>query len=263
MKSIWSVLICSVAYLLGQTVGATPPNTSASSAVSYEVGQGWVSHYFEEATQSRWFRFTTVGRRSYCIEAAQGSDSHVALDPSLSYYSDAAGISLAASNADGAGEPPMTAGARICFVDSSALNARSQRSVKLSTSITPSSGDNGYIRLRIFDTTLVSAVGVTDPNGALTNNHVALFNLSDSTVAVTITSLCSTDANGTTGLSTTPAVVTTMTPNQIVGFLPSCANGYYGNANAWARMWIAIPSASNKVVAMEKRIDVSTSIKLN
>jgi hypothetical protein len=95
-----------IAFLLfAPSVLATPPNTTAANAVSYEIGQGWVGHYFEESTQNRWFKFTTVGGRSYCIEAAQGSDSPVPLDPNLTYFFDAAGATTALTNSNGPNSP--------------------------------------------------------------------------------------------------------------------------------------------------------------
>jgi hypothetical protein len=137
---------------------ATPPNTTAANAVSYEIGQGWVSHYFEESTQNRWFKFTTVGGRSYCIEAAQGSDSPVPLDPNLTYFFDAAGATTALTNSNGPNQPAMTTGSRICFVDTTSLDTRTIRSTRLNVPIATGSGDNGYMRFRIYDTTVVAGI---------------------------------------------------------------------------------------------------------
>ena len=43
---------------------AGTPNTTAAGAVSYEVGQGWVTHAIDEAAQDRWFTFREVAGRS-------------------------------------------------------------------------------------------------------------------------------------------------------------------------------------------------------
>ena len=138
------------------STAATPENTVAPAAVSYEVDQGWVSHYFQESVQNRWFKFTTVGGRSYCIEAAQGSDTHIALNPNLTYYLDSTGNSPALSNDNGPNEPAMTLGARVCFVDTNVLDSRTIRTAKLNVPIAASSGDSGYFRFRVSDTTLVA-----------------------------------------------------------------------------------------------------------
>lgn len=150
------VIAVTTALCGGSLFAATAENTVAAAAVSYEVDQGWVSHYVQESAQNRWFKFTTVGGRSYCIEAAQGSDTHIALNPNLTYYLDSAGTSAALSNDNGTGEPAMTLGARICFVDNGTLDVRTVRSARLNVPIAASSGDNGYYRFRVTDTTVVA-----------------------------------------------------------------------------------------------------------
>jgi hypothetical protein len=54
---------------------ATAPNTTAAASVPYEVGHGWVTHYFDENVQTRWFRYGEVGGHSYCVEAVRGKSS--------------------------------------------------------------------------------------------------------------------------------------------------------------------------------------------
>jgi len=136
---------------VSSTTSATAPNTTAANAVSYEVGQGWVSHYIEETTQNRWFKFTTTGGRGYCVEAAQGSDSPVAFNPNVTVYGDAAGTSLMGSNDNGAFDPAMTLGSRYCFADTTTLDARTIRTIKLNVPVAAGSGDNGYMRLRVYE----------------------------------------------------------------------------------------------------------------
>lgn len=134
---------------------ATPVNTTAAAAVSYEVGQGWVSHYIDESTQNRWFKFTTVGGRGYCVEAAQGSDSPVALNPNVTVYTDVNGTTALGSNDNGSFDPPMTLGARYCFADSNTLDTRTVRTIRVNVPLTAGSGDNGYARLRVYESTIV------------------------------------------------------------------------------------------------------------
>lgn len=152
---ILSALLAAVASVAAQA--ATTPNTTVTGAVSYEVGQGWVSHYISEGTQNRWFKFTTTGGRGYCLEAAQGSDSQVAFNPNLTVYTDVNGTTVLGSNDNGSYEPAMTLGSRYCFVDTAALDTRTVRTVKLNVPVTASSGDDGYARLRIYDTTMAGS----------------------------------------------------------------------------------------------------------
>jgi hypothetical protein len=52
----------------------------------------------------------------------------------------------------------MTTGSRICFVDTTSLDARTIRSTRLNVPIATGSGDNGYMRFRIYDTTVVAGI---------------------------------------------------------------------------------------------------------
>ena len=149
--------------LLTASLGAAAgtPNTTAAGAVSYEVGQGWVTHAIDEAAQDRWFTFREVAGRSYCIEAAIGVATYVPLDPSLTLYSDTSGTTQLAANADGTSEPPMNKGARICYASSIAQTttspaANALRAFKVTTPITAGSGDSGFIRVRVVESTLVT-----------------------------------------------------------------------------------------------------------
>lgn len=142
------------------SVAATPPNITAAASVPYEVGQGWVTHYFDEAVQTRWFRFGETMGRSYCVEAVQGSVSPIQLDPNLNVYTDATGATVLASNGaltnnDGGGDPFFIKGSRICYISPLAWNVPSAiRAIKLNVPITAGSGDSGNIRLRVVETTL-------------------------------------------------------------------------------------------------------------
>ena len=141
---------------------ATPPNTTAVNSVPYEVGQGWVTHYFDEIIQTRWFRYGEVGGRSYCVEAVQGSVSPILLDPNLALFTDltgatplvASGVILA--NNDGAGEPFLVKGSRICYIAPGSFGVATIRTAKLNLPIAATSGDAGNVRLRIVETTLVA-----------------------------------------------------------------------------------------------------------
>lgn len=256
----WISGLC-VGLLATSVVYAAPPNTTASAAVSYEIGQGWVSHYFEQATPDRWFRFHTVGGRSYCIEAVQGSDSPIALNPNLVYYGDASGATALQTNLDGAAEPPMTTGSRLCFIDSGSLSTRTARSVKVSVPIVAGSGAAGFIRLRIYDTTIVGAVPVTDGSAMQTNGHIALFNLGTAAVSYRVTSMCT---PSTTPVAS-PVIVSTsgtLVANDIVALIPGCA-GSFGNPFAWGRLWIAVASPLDKLMAVQVRGDTGVNLRLN
>ncbi|MBE7522475.1 MAG: hypothetical protein HS109_08815 [Burkholderiales bacterium] len=140
---------------------AGTPNTTAAGAVSYEVNQGWVTHAIDEAAQDRWFVFREVGGRSYCIEAGVGVATYVPLDPNLTLYSDGAGTTQLAANSDGTSEPGMNKGARICYASTQSLTTSSPapstlRSFRVNVPIAGGSGDSGFVRVRVVETTLVS-----------------------------------------------------------------------------------------------------------
>jgi hypothetical protein len=142
-------------------VSATPPNTTAANSVPYEVGQGWVTHFFDEVSQTRWFKYGEVGGHSYCIEAVQGSVSPIQLDPNLAVFSDATGATALSisgtplTNNDGGNNPNFIKGSRICYIAPTTFGTQTIRTVKVNVPIVASSGDAGNIRLRIVDTTLV------------------------------------------------------------------------------------------------------------
>ena len=99
------------------------PNTTAAGAVSYEVGQGWVTHGVDESSQNRWFAFKEVGTRSYCVEAALGTATYLPLDPNLTLYSDSSGTTVYLTNTDGASEPPQNKGSRVCYISPTAFGS--------------------------------------------------------------------------------------------------------------------------------------------
>jgi hypothetical protein len=151
--------VMAVAAATSSPAFATPPNTTSTASVSYEVGQGWVTHYFDEVIQNRWFRFGETRGRSYCIEAVQGSVSPIQLDPNISVYTDTSAATLLTvanvpqTNNDGGGDPIFLKGSRTCYVSPLAWNQPSTvRLIKLNVPIT--SGDSGNIRLRIVETTM-------------------------------------------------------------------------------------------------------------
>lgn len=172
--------------LMATTLSATPVNTTAAAAVSYEVGQGWVSHYIDESTQNRWFKFTTVGGRGYCVEAAQGSDSPVAFNPNVTVYTDVNGTTTLGSNENGSFDPPMTLGARYCFADSNTLDTRTVRTIRVNVPLIAGSGDNGYVRLRVYESTIVGYFtwngNLQDPNAY--NGQIEIYNYGATPITV-------------------------------------------------------------------------------
>jgi hypothetical protein len=168
--------------------GATPPNTTAANSVPYEVGQGWVTHYFDESIQTRWFRFGEIGGRSYCVEAVQGSVSPVLLDPNLALFTDLTGATqlvvsgITLANNDGAGEPYLVKGARVCYIAPGTFGVPVIRMAKLNVPVTVASGDAGNIRLRIVETTLIAvdAAFASDDGVIRTNWFITISNLANS-----------------------------------------------------------------------------------
>jgi hypothetical protein len=137
------------------------PNTAVGGAISYEVGQGWTTQAVDESAQDRWFTFREVGGRSYCIEATLGVATYFALNPSVTLYSDTTLATQLGTNDDGAGEPPMNKGARLCFMSTIAVNtvsppANAIRAFKVTVPIVAGSGDSGFVRVRVVETTLVA-----------------------------------------------------------------------------------------------------------
>jgi len=140
---------------------ATSPNTTAANSVPFEVGQGWVSHYFDESTPTRWFRFGEISGHSYCVEAVQGSFSPIQLDPNVTIYTDATGATTLVSNSvtltndNGGGDPNYIKGSRICYISPvTTYGTTSVRGIKINVPITTGSGDSGYVRMRVVETTL-------------------------------------------------------------------------------------------------------------
>jgi len=138
------------------TSQAGTPNTTATGAVSYEVGQGWVTHGIDESSQNRWFAFKEVGTRSYCVEAALGTATYLPLDPNLTLYSDSSGTTVYLTNTDGASEPPQNKGSRVCYISPTAFGSTFVRLIKVNVPIVASSGDSGFVRLRVVETTQVA-----------------------------------------------------------------------------------------------------------
>jgi hypothetical protein len=172
---------------LSLSANAGAPNTTAANSVAYEVGQGWVTHYFDEATQTRWFKYGEVGGHSYCIEAVQGSVSPIQLDPNLAVFTDATGATALSisgtplTNNDGGGNPNFIKGSRICYIAPTTFGTLTVRSAKVNVPIVASSGDAGNIRVRIVDTTLVAAEAASGlQNNAFNPNPTGSVVLSNS-----------------------------------------------------------------------------------
>jgi hypothetical protein len=150
---------------------AGAPNTNAANSVTYEIGQGWTTHYFDEATQTRWLKFSEVGGHSYCIEAVQGPVSPIQLNPNLAVFSDAMGTTTLNSIAGA----PLTNGSRLCYISPMpTFDATTIRSVRLNVPIATASADAGYIRLRIVDTTLVALYPTQHNNVATLINRASI-----------------------------------------------------------------------------------------
>lgn len=154
MRVILRAAVLASAVFVASLAHAGTPNTTAAGAVSYQVGQGWMSFAIEESAQNRWFTFVEVSGRSYCIEATTGSASYLPLDPSLTLYSDAAGTTQLSTNNDGAGEPRSNKGARICYISALAAGTAATRSAKINVPVVAASGDTGYVKARVVETTL-------------------------------------------------------------------------------------------------------------
>jgi hypothetical protein len=158
-RHIAALAACLGAFIVGVLPAqAGTPNTTAAGAVSYEVGAGWVTDGVDEGNQNRWFAFTELAGRSYCVEAALGPATYFPLDPNLTLYSDSAGNVVYLSNTDGAAEPSQYRGSRVCYQSPLALGATMVRLLKVNVPITAGSGDSGFVRTRIVDTTLIFPV---------------------------------------------------------------------------------------------------------
>jgi hypothetical protein len=156
---------------IAATSQAGTPNTTASGAVSYEVGQGWVTHGIDESSQNRWFAFKEVGTRSYCVEAALGTATYLPLDPNLTLYSDSSGTTVYLTNTDGASEPPQNKGSRVCYISPTAFGSTFIRLIKVNVPIVASSGDSGFVRLRVVETTqFAETYKVWYSNGSVSND---------------------------------------------------------------------------------------------
>jgi hypothetical protein len=160
MKRLFTSLVSLAGSLLLLAANATPTNTTASGAIAYEVGQGWVSTSFDETSQTRWFTFAELPGLSYCIEAVSGSATNMQLDPNLALYSDATGTTTLnvsgtpLTSNDAAGDPYFIKGARICYVAQASGTSFVIRSFKVNTPILSGSGDAGFVKVRVVDTSL-------------------------------------------------------------------------------------------------------------
>jgi hypothetical protein len=251
-------LCAALAVVLSSLAFATPPNTSATYPVSYEMGQGWVSHEFLETAQNRYFTFITWGGRSYCFEAAQGSDSSTQLNPALALFAAANEVTLLASNTDDASlEPSMLTGSRICWIDSGA--GRTQRLARLTVPIGAGSGDVGFMRFRAYETTVTVPLDVSVLNNAYKTGRIDFLNTSGATVAASVTTTvvagfvdpsCTTSGTiGTTG-STLPYSIP-VNGFQSAYYSVNCPTGFDTGVTVLARIAVAAPSASLKVYARQ------------
>jgi hypothetical protein len=162
MRNIKSLFICSV-FLVSQfipVVFAGAPNTSAGAAAPYVIGQGWVTHLFDENTQTRWFTYEEEGGHSYCLEAVQGPISPVALDPTITAYTSSAGTTVLTSmvsnaqvqSTSAAGNPNRVKGARVCYIAPATGGTKVVRTFKVNAPV--GTGDAGFLRVRVVDTSI-------------------------------------------------------------------------------------------------------------
>lgn len=132
---------------------ATVDNTTISGAIQYEIGQGWLSSYFDASEAERWFTFKEESGHSYCVEVAQGSLSPTNLPAQIDIYSDEGGSTLLTSyNRTLSESNPDGAPARICYI-SPASEGETTRAVEISATTVFSSAASGYLKMRILDTT--------------------------------------------------------------------------------------------------------------
>ncbi|MCA3024736.1 MAG: hypothetical protein ING73_16990 [Rhodocyclaceae bacterium] len=199
-------------------VNATPPNTTAANAVPYEVGQGWVTHSFDESTTTRWFSYGESAGRSYCLEAVQGPISPVLLDPSITAYTSTTGTVVLTSlqavyvasspvqSDNGAGDPVRIKGARACYIAPTAPGTTAIRAFKVSVPIGAGSGDAGFLRIRVVDTTMYSPSGTTSVvSFNQCNVMMTISNLSTSTMKVVLSMPAASISGNSPGTSTRTA----------------------------------------------------------
>lgn len=167
---------------------AGTPNTTAAGAVSYEVGAGWITDGVDEGNQNRWFAFKEFAGRSYCVEAALGPATYLPLDPNLTLYSDSAGSVVYLSNADGTADAPQYRGSRVCYRSPLGVGAAQVRLFKANVPIAAGSGDSGFVRARVIDTTLVfPLVNLLNDTSGNPANTVTLFVTNTTSVDVNAT----------------------------------------------------------------------------
>ena len=252
-----TTLVAVTAALFSAGSLAGTPNTTAAGAVSYEVGQGWISDYVDETTPIRWFAYKEFAGRSYCVEASMGSGTYFPLNPDLTLYTDATGATAYLSNLDGTIEPPRNKGATICY--SSPLTAGSVvRAVKVNVPVTAGSGDSGLVRVRALESTLYGEqfsfrTGVTG-SSQIANTYVWLYNHSNTAVSARIYL----PGYGTISLPTVPAEGSTYS----IPVLSTAANytyrspgfviydGYPGAISG--RFDITAPDSNNNLVLSER-----------
>lgn len=183
---IAATLICAAS---ASAVIAGTPNTVAAGAVSYEINQGWVTHGVDESSQNRWFAFTESAGRSYCIEAVLGPATYFPLDPNLTLYTDLTGAVALASNDTSTSEPHQYKGARICYASSLATSpmGKTQRTFRVNVPIAAGSGDSGFVKVRVVETTLFATYYRVQSNGGIINPDTmfSLTNLTRTTGNVT------------------------------------------------------------------------------
>jgi hypothetical protein len=199
----------------GSTVFAGTPNTTPAGAVSYEVGQGWVSAYYDETTPDRWYSYAEIGSRSYCIEAVQSSVSPIPLDPKVYAYTDPTGAAylvvngLQVANDNGGGDPYFVKGARACYI--APAGGVVVRGLKVSAPLAAGSGDSGFVKFRVVETTLTASPWfiVMGAYGVYTQGYLQLRNRTSTDINVTVTSSGVWTSRGDSqGITTRPFAVT-------------------------------------------------------
>lgn len=234
--------------------GATLPNTTPANAVAYEVGQGWVSHFFDETVQTRWFTFGETARHSYCVEAVQGSATGMQLDPALTVYTNADGTTVlvdangaSLQNNNGGGDPNFLKGSRICYISPSPGTTNPVRSFRVNVPIAAGSGDSGFVRIRVTNTTQFAPC-VHDP-GAGSPSAVMFSNASGQSVAFWAWSVLGTgQASQTTTSAGNAAAYGYGFTNFVIGPAVTAATCYLahnappGTVSGWVRTYIPADS---------------------
>ena len=184
-RQLAALAACLGAFVFATATHAGTQNTTAAGAVSYEVGAGWVTHSVDVNAQDRWFAFTEFAGRSYCVEAALGVATYFPLDPNLTLYSDSNGTNVFLANDNGAADPSQNKGARVCYQSPLAVGATLVRLFKVTVPIVANSGDSGFVRVRVTETSLIfPVISLKNDNNGTAIKTVVVYVTNNTTVDI-------------------------------------------------------------------------------